>query len=130
MFKNQLLNLRIHPFFVSIFSGLIILIGPDLNNELSAQTVNYWSWNFNTPSTLLAGAVVGGAAGPSAIYYNPALINQDNVASLSISTSIISFQFFKINNLAGDGLHVNNWNFKIQPRFFSMYFQVKIKSWG
>ena len=34
-----------------------------------AQSDNYWSWTFNTPSMLVAGSVVGGGAGPSAIYF-------------------------------------------------------------
>ena len=54
------------------------------------QSDNYWSWNFNTPSTLLVGAVVGGIAGPSAVYYNPALIDHENIASLPLSANILS----------------------------------------
>lgn len=42
-----------------------------------AQTDNYWSRDINTPSSLLAGAVVGGNAGASAVHYNPALIDRD-----------------------------------------------------
>ena len=130
MIKNQPLNLRVHHFLVSIICGLMVLICLSFLNKLNAQTVNYWSWNFNTPSTLLAGAVVGGGSGPSSIYYNPALINFDNVASLSISANIFSFQFFKINNIAGDGLDVSNIKFKIQPRFLSYVLPSKNKKLG
>lgn len=40
----------------------------------SGQSHNHWTRNFNEESSLLSGAVVGGGAGPSAIYYNPASI--------------------------------------------------------
>ena len=85
----------------------------------NAQSDNYWSWNFNTTSTLLAGAVVGGTAGPSAIYYNPALIDHENLPSLSLSANILSLQFFKAENIAGEGIDANKFIFKVQPRFIS-----------
>lgn len=93
---------------------------------LQAQTDNYWSWNFNTTSILLAGAVVGGNAGASSIYYNPALTNRDNLPSLSLSANIISLQFFDAENIAGDGVDANKFLFKIQPRFIS--FSIPNKS--
>jgi len=130
MLKNQIPYSGFCTFITSIFCGLMILICLSFLTKLKAQTVNYWSWNFNTPSTLLAGAVVGGGSGPSSIYYNPALINFDNVASLSISANIFSFQFFKINNIAGDGLDVSNIKFKIQPRFLSYVLPSKNKKLG
>ena len=83
------------------------------------QSDNYWSWNFNTPSNLLAGAVVGGGAGPSAIYYNPAEIGHENLPSLAISASILSLQFFDAENIAGPGISADKFIFKIQPRFLS-----------
>jgi hypothetical protein len=86
---------------------------------VQAQSDNYWSWNFNTPSTLLAGAVVGGSAGPSAVYYNPALIDHENVPSFSLSANIISLQFFKAENIAGEGIDADKFVFKVQPRFIS-----------
>jgi hypothetical protein len=87
--------------------------------NVQAQSDNYWSWNFNTPSTLLAGAVVGGSAGPSAVYYNPALIDHENVPSFSLSANIISLQFFKAENIAGEGIDADKFVFKVQPRFIS-----------
>ena len=87
--------------------------------NLQAQSDNYWSWNFNTPSTLLAGAVVGGSAGPSAVFYNPALIDHENVPSFSLSANIISLQFFNADNIAGEGIDADKFVFKVQPRFIS-----------
>ena len=69
-----------------------------------AQNDNYWSWNFNTPSTLMAGSVIAGSAGPSAVYYNPALVDQEDMPNFSLSASLVSFQSFKAKNIAGDGL--------------------------
>ena len=83
------------------------------------QTDNYWSWSFNTKSALLAGSVVGGGAGPSAVYYNPSLIDHENVQSLSLSAVIVSLQFYNVDNLAGDGIDASKILFKIQPRFLS-----------
>ena len=70
--------------------------------ENCAQSDNYWSWNFNTPSTLLAGSVVGGGAGPSSIFYNPALIDHEDTPSISLSASIVSLQLFKFENISGE----------------------------
>ncbi len=88
-----------------------------------AQSDNYWSWNFNTPSTLLAGAVVGGSAGPSAAFYNPALIDHENVPTLSLSASLVSLQFYKVENIAGEGIDASKFLFRIQPRFISFFLQ-------
>lgn len=96
----------------------------------SAQSDNYWSWNFNTPSTLLAGSVVGGTAGPSAIYYNPSLIDHENIPSLSLSANIISLQFFNASNIAGDDINAKEFFFKVQPRFISYVLPTKKKKLG
>ena len=90
-----------------------------------AQSDNYWSWNFNTPSSLLSGAVVGGNAGPSSIYYNPALIDHGNVPALTVSANILSLQFLNVNNVAGNGIDANQFIFKVQPRFISYTLPVK-----
>ena len=90
-----------------------------LTASVVAQSNNYWSWSFNTHSALLAGSVVGGSAGPSAIFYNPAFIDKENMPSLSLSTSMMSLQFYNIDNMAGDGIDANKMLFKIQPKFLS-----------
>lgn len=106
-----------------------LLLGATLiflfSSSLAAQTDNYWSWNFNTHSTLLSGAVVAGGAGPSAIFYNPALIDQENMSSLSLSANMVSFQFYRVKNQAGPGIDSSAENFKIQPRFISYVLPIK-----
>jgi len=102
--------------FSSVF---IILFIFSSGNNCYSQSDNYWSWNFNTPSTLLAGSVVGGSAGPSAVYYNPALIDHENVPSFSLSANLISFQSFKADNIGGEGIDADKFIFKVQPKFIS-----------
>jgi hypothetical protein len=97
---------------------IVLFIFSSGKNSYS-QSDNYWSWSFNTPSTLLAGSVVGGSAGPSAVYYNPALIDHENVPSFSLSANLISLQFFKADNIAGEGIDADKFIFKVQPKFIS-----------
>ena len=110
--------------------GLKIILILFSSHGLLAQSDNYWSWNFNTPSMLLAGSVVGGGAGPSSIFYNPSLINHENKPSLSISANLISLQFFNAENMAGAGIHADNFLFKVQPRFLSFVFPNKNEKIG
>lgn len=95
-----------------------------------AQSDNYWSWNFNTPSVLLAGSVVGGNAGASSVFYNPSLIDNDSIPSLSISANVLSLQFFNAENIAGDGIDADKFIFKVQPRFVSYVFPSKNERFG
>lgn len=83
------------------------------------QSNYYWIQNFNTESSLLAGAVVGGSAGPSAVYYNPALINQDESHKFALSANLLSFQSMKIENLAGSSTEYSQFILQIQPKFMS-----------
>ncbi len=81
--------------------------------------------NFNEESSLLAGAVVGGGSGPSAIYYNPASISEIKESKLSFHASLFSFNFFKINNALGDGIDLNRTIIGIEPRFISYMIKPK-----
>lgn len=100
-------------------SIILIILLFALSSRVNAQSDNYWSWNFNTKSTLLGGAVVGGNAGPSSVFFNPALIDHDKSSSLSMSANVVSLQFFNVDNIAGDGIDVDRILFKIQPRLIS-----------
>ena len=120
-----MITCSIHIVRLSITS---ILIGFTL--IVFGQSDNYWSWNFNTPSTLLAGAVVGGNAGPSAMFYNPALIDHENIPTLSLSANILSLQFYDVKNVAGDGIDADKFIFKVQPRFVSYTLPTKSDRFG
>ena len=87
--------------------------------QTNAQSRHYWSQNFNTESSLVAGAVVGGYAGPSAIYFNPALISKDDSHKFALSVNLFSFQDIVLDNIASEGTQYDNFIFKVQPKFIS-----------
>jgi hypothetical protein len=97
---------------------------------VNAQSSNYWSWSFNTNSALLAGAVVAGGAGPSAVFYNPALIDQQSSPSLTFSANVIALQYYSAENVAGKGINAYEFSFKVQPKFISFVLPSKNKSKG
>lgn len=109
---------KISHLYSRIFVALICVLALN-SNELIAQSNHYWSQNFNTESSLLAGAVVGGNAGPSAVYYNPALISPDESYNLALSANLLSFQLMKMENLAGSGTELDDYIFQVQPKFLS-----------
>ncbi len=90
-----------------------------------SQSHNYWTRSFNEESSLLSGAVVGGGAGPSAIYYNPASISEITASSFSFHTSLFSFEFIDIKNALGDGINLSSSRGTIEPRFVSYMLQPK-----
>lgn len=101
---------------------LIILLVPLL---LNGQSHNHWTRNFNEESSLLSGAVVGGGAGPSAIFYNPASISEINESKLSLNASLFSFDFYKASNAMGDDLDIKYSRGVVVPRFISYILKPK-----
>jgi hypothetical protein len=99
--------------------------------SVSAQSSNYWSRNFNEESSLLSGAVVGGGAGPAAIYYNPAGIGEIAESKLTINASLFSLEFFNAKNVWGDDKDLTNMRLIVVPRFVSYMLQPrKNKKWN
>ena len=90
-----------------------------LSGNVFGQSTHYWTQNFNTESSLLAGAVVGGNAGASAVYYNPALINQKESNKLALSANLVSLKSIKLDNLAGAGANYSTLKLQFQPKFIS-----------
>lgn len=86
---------------------------------LLAQANNYWSYNFNEGSSLVAGAVVGGGAGPSAIFYNPAIISEISASKLSLNASLFSYEIFNAKNALGEGIDLPSTRFYAIPRSVS-----------
>lgn len=103
-----------------LFYSLLII--PQI---LQAQSSNYWSGNFNEESSLVSGAVVGGGADPSAIYYNPAGIAEIEESKLSINASLFSVDYFRAKNAWGDDLDFVSTRFVIVPRFISYMLKPK-----
>lgn len=107
-----------NPFLYILFFFFFFL-SQAISFTIIGQSNHYWTQNFNTESSLLAGAVVGGSAGPSAIYYNPALINQNESHKFALSANLLSLQSVKIENLAGQGTDFDNLVLQLQPKFIS-----------
>jgi len=96
--------------------------------QLNAQSYNHWVRSFNEESSLLAGAVVGGGAGPSAIYYNPASISEIKESKLSVHASLFSFKFLNVKNALGDGIDLKWSTILVEPRFLSYMIKPKKRS--
>jgi len=109
----------------SLGAGMFLF---SLFSSCSGQSFNYWTRNFNEESSLAAGAVVGGGAGPSAIYYNPSAIGEINNSQLSIHASLFSINIYNIRNALGDDIDLNSVQFVIEPRFIS-YILKPHKRW-
>jgi hypothetical protein len=90
-----------------------------------AQSHNYWTRSFNEESSLLSGAVVGGGAGPSAIFYNPSGISEIKASKLSFHASLFSFHFYNVKNFLGNGIDMSTIRGVIEPRFLSYMVQPK-----
>ena len=94
-------------------------------NGLHAQSYSYWTQNFNEESSLLAGAVVGGGSGPSAIYFNPAAIAAGGKSVFSFNASLFSLGFYNMKNALGNGIDLKFSKLVVQPRFISLLLQPK-----
>ncbi|HPE75628.1 MAG TPA: hypothetical protein PLC80_06045 [Draconibacterium sp.] len=86
---------------------------------LKAQINNYWSYNFNEESSLVAGAVVGGGAGASAIFYNPAIISEINASKLSLNASLFAYEINNAKNVLGENIDLQSTRFYPIPRSIS-----------
>ncbi len=86
---------------------------------LNAQINNYWSYNFNEESTMIAGAVVGGGAGASSIFYNPAIISDINESKLSLNASLFAYEINNANNILGENIDLQSTRFYAIPRSVS-----------
>ncbi len=85
---------------------------------IEAQINNYWSYNFNEESSLVAGAVVGGGAGASSIFYNPAIISEISASKLSLNASLFAYEINDAKNVLGEGIDLKS------TRFYPIYRSV------
>jgi len=90
---------------------------------LKAQINNYWGYNFNEESSLIAGAVVGGGAGASAIFYNPAIISDISASKLSLNVSLFSYDVYNVKNVLGEGIDLESTRFYAVPRSVSYMYK-------
>ena len=77
---------------------LILLLSPIY---LWAQPGNYWTNSFNSEASLLSGAVVGGNAGITAIFYNPAGISEVEQSRVDLNASLFNLEYKKYKNPLG-----------------------------
>lgn len=84
-----------------------------------AQIDHYWSTNFNTSSSLLSGAVVGGDPDASSIFYNPAMISQAEQSNLALTANLFKFEILRLDNALGEDLNISKDEFNVIPRFIS-----------
>jgi hypothetical protein len=113
-YKMLFINLKL------LKNGLFLISILCLGYGISwSQTEHYASQNFNTTSALLSGAVVGGAAGVSASFYNPSLISEINERNLAINASLISINWLRLENGLGEGVDISSFTATVQPRFLS-----------
>jgi len=92
---------------------------------LIAQPGNYWTNSFNSEASLLSGAVVGSNAGITAIFYNPAGISNVEQSRIDLNASLFNLEYKRYNNPLGDNTLMENWVFRVFPRFVSYLFQSK-----
>jgi len=90
-----------------------------------AQPANYWTNSFNTEASLLSGAVVGGNAGITAIFYNPACISDITESRFDLNASLFNIEHKIYDKPLGDHTEMDNWTFRLFPRFTSYVYQSK-----
>ncbi len=90
-----------------------------------AQPANYWTNSFNTEASLLSGAVVGGGAEITAIFYNPAGISDVEESRFDLNASLFYLENKRYNNPLGENTKMENWSFRVFPRFTSYVYQPK-----
>ena len=96
---------------------LILVLG---NLTSNAQFSRYWNESFSTKASLLSGAVVGGYADETSIYYNPSILSDSNVSSLSFSNGLVKVDLQRYENAMGEGQDVENWESSVSSGFLSV----------
>ena len=92
---------------------------------LKAQPANYWTNTFNTEASLLSGAVVGGNAEITAIFYNPAGISEVKESRIELNANLFNIEHKRYQNPLGKDTHMQNWFFRFYPRFASYLYPSK-----
>ncbi|MBN1822589.1 MAG: hypothetical protein JW833_17835 [Prolixibacteraceae bacterium] len=108
-----------------IICGFLIVLSGLIPGIVIPQSNNYWQRSFNEESSLLSGAVVGGGAGPSAIYYNPAGISEISQSKFTLNASLFSIDLNQGENALGDGIDLESFKGIIEPRFISYMINLK-----
>jgi hypothetical protein len=89
------------------------------NPAITAQDDHYWSQQYGAESTLMGGAMVGGAEDNSAIYYNPGALSFIVNPSLSVDANVYRMDKILIRDGAGKGTNLNSAQISIYPEIIS-----------
>ena len=101
----------------AVVISLVIISGSEIC--VNAQDDHYWSQQYGAESTLLGGAMVGGAGDNSAVYYNPGALAFITNPSLSIDANVYRMDKTLITDGAGNGLNLNSAQISIYPQIIS-----------
>lgn len=96
--------------------GFLLFISFNANSQFS----RYWNESFSTKSALLSGAVVGGYADETSIFYNPSILTDSSESTLTFSNGLAKVDFVEYENAMGEGLGVDNWESNVASGFISL----------
>ena len=105
--------------------NIIIILFSLFSLVLFSQEDRYWSNSFNSEATMLAGAVVGGNSDITSLYYNPAGISEIEEKKLILNANLFRLDNEAYNNIIGKNENIQNWGFRVQPRFVSYIHRSK-----
>lgn len=84
-----------------------------------AQDDHYWAQQYGAISTLMGGAMTGGACDNSAVYYNPAALAFIKNLSLSIDASVYRISDILIKNGGGNGINLSSGQISNYPQIIA-----------
>ncbi len=91
----------------------------------AGQTTRYWSLNFASEPSILAGAVVGGFAENQAVYYNPATISESKSDNIGLSGEIVQLELYKAKNALGKDFDLKLTQFNVVPNYVSVFYKSR-----
>jgi hypothetical protein len=84
-----------------------------------AQDDHYWAQQYGAISTLMGGAMTGGAGDNSAVFYNPAALAFIKNLSLSIDASVYRISDIIIKNGGGTGINLSSGQISNYPQIIA-----------
>jgi hypothetical protein len=112
---------KIATYFILLFCVFLV---PKWSKS---QFTRHWNESFSTKAALLSGAVVGGFADETSIYYNPSILRDSSESSFTFSNGLVKIDLVRYENAMGTGLNVYNWEPSIASGFLSVGLYPKDK---
>ncbi len=104
---------------------IVFLLFPLFMHDAYGQTTRYWSLNFASEPSILAGAVVGGFAENQAAYYNPATISESKSDNIGLSGEILQLDFYNAKNAFGRDIDMKLSQFNVLPSYVSIFLKSR-----